>query len=572
VNKRIVVAALGVLIAVSAYAQTTDFFKLVTTGTPQDVQAAIENGENVNAPNAAGYLPLGIAAQFNPDSEVIDVLLKAGADINGKDRDGGTALMSANELNHNPEVIGALLRAGADVNAQDKKGYSALMTAAMLNPDAIPLLLKAGADTTAKNGYGETALDLAWKNEKLKGTGVYQHLLAASHLAASKTGQTTDFFELAREGTAQQLRESIANGANVNAKDSEGFTLLMFAAGYNSNADVVGVLLRVGANVNAQDVIGRTPLMFAAENNPDVGVISTLIEAGADINARAMGMLDYTALMFAAANNRNPVVATLLRAGADIKARDSIGGTALMKAASSNHEVEVIATLLEAGSDLRVSTEYGVTAFLAAAANNTNPGIVTALLNAGADIESPNKDGTTALMAAAGSNQNPDVISTLLKAGADPKAIDRKGKKAFDYAQNNEELKGTDAYQELQDASQVASSTAVGMLLPSSFTGMFTDPDYMDPTGEDQNGWAFFAWAGADMNTGRSFTFTKTVRSLNPEWAIGIVTDDPDEALFFAKVDQETIRIMIRDKPAGSKDFWGTGSTGKVYTLKRKAG
>ena len=74
------------------------------------------------------------------------------------------------------------------------------------------------------------------------------------------------------------------------------------------------------------------------------------------------------------------------------------------------------------------------------------------------------------------------------------------------------------------------------------------------------------------MNNGRSFTFTKTVRSLNPEWAIGIVTDDPDEALFFAKIDQETIRVMIRDKPAGSNNFWGTGSTSKVYTLKRKAG
>ena len=272
-------------------------------------------------------------------------------------------------------------------------------------------------------------------------------------------------------------------------------------------------------------------------------------------------MLNYTALMYAAANNRNPVVATLLKVGADVKARDSFGGTALMKAASSNHEIEVVTTLLDAGSDLGASTEYGVTAFLAASANNTNPGIVTALLKAGANVESPNKDGTTALMAAAGSNQNPEVISTLLKAGADPKAVDREGKTAFNYAQKNEQLKGTDAYQELQDASQVASSTAVpGMVLPGSFTGTFTDPDYADNAGGEQSGWMIFPWAAADMNTGRSFTFTKTVRSLNPEWTIGVVTDDPDEALFFAKIDQETIRVVIRDKSAGQRDFWGTVS------------
>ena len=244
-----------------------------------------------------------------------------------------------------------------------------------------------------------------------------------------------------------------------------------------------------------------------------------------------------------------------------------------MKAASSNHEVKVITTLLQAGSDLESSSEYGVTAFLAAAANNTNPEIIKTLLKAGAGIESPNKDGTTALMAAAESNQNPEVISTLLNVGADPKARDKEGKTALEYAQKNEKLKGTDAYQELQNASRVAGATAtLGMVLPGSFTGMFTDPDYADPAGGDQNGWIFYAWAAADMNNGRSFTFTKTVRSLNPEWAIGIVTDDPDEALFFAKIDQETIRVMIRDKPAGSNNFWGTGSTSKVYTLKRKAG
>ena len=222
-KKRALVAlGLAILLAASVYPQSIDFTRLLMFGTPQDVQAAIRNGAKVNAFDAAGYLPLGIAAQFNRDTEVIAVLLKAGAAVNGRDKDGGTALMSALELNRNPDVIVALLGAGADVNARAKDGQSALMTAAMLNPGTIPLLLRAGADTTAKNGYGETALDLAWKNEKLKGTDVYQQLQEASHLAASRTGRMTDFFELSREGTAQQVRASLASGVNVNAKDSGG--------------------------------------------------------------------------------------------------------------------------------------------------------------------------------------------------------------------------------------------------------------------------------------------------------------------------------------------------------------
>lgn len=55
-------------------------------------------------------------------------------------------------------------------------------------------------------------------------------------------------------------------------------------------------------------------------------------------------------------------------------------------------------------------------------------------------------------MVAAGWNQKPEVITTLLKAGADGKAKDSWGRTAFDHAQNNKKLKGTDAYWKLNDA------------------------------------------------------------------------------------------------------------------------
>ncbi|MGA2381590.1 MAG: hypothetical protein ABSG85_20005 [Spirochaetia bacterium] len=51
-------------------------------------------------------------------------------------------------------------------------------------------------------------------------------------------------------------------------------------------------------------------------------------------------------------------------------------------------------------------------------------------------------------------NQKPEVITTLLKAGADAKAKDDDGKTAFDYAQSNDRLKGTDAFRRLQEASR----------------------------------------------------------------------------------------------------------------------
>jgi len=61
VKKRIGVAlVLAILLAVSTYAQT-DFFDIVKTGTPQSVQAVIDNGADVNA--RATVDPFGIGGQ-----------------------------------------------------------------------------------------------------------------------------------------------------------------------------------------------------------------------------------------------------------------------------------------------------------------------------------------------------------------------------------------------------------------------------------------------------------------------------------------------------------------------------
>ena len=80
--------------------------------------------------------------------------------------------------------------------------------------------------------------------------------------------------------------------------------------------------------------------------------------------------------------------------------------------------------------------------------------MISTLLKAGADTNARIKDGMTALMEAAMYNQNPEVITTLLAAGADTKAKDNARKTAFNYAQTRAKLKGTDAYRQLQEASQ----------------------------------------------------------------------------------------------------------------------
>jgi ankyrin repeat protein len=205
--------ALALTGCLSTKTPTTDFFELVITGTPQDVQAAITNGADVNARDKDGKTPLISAAQTNKNPEVITTLLKADADIEARDllytgtalmwaannnrnpevittllkagadievrsQGGGTALMWAAGYNRNPEVITTLLKAGADINAKDNSGGTALMAAAERNPnpEVITALLKAGADAKAKNKVGQTAFEKAKYNEDLKGTDALKQL------------------------------------------------------------------------------------------------------------------------------------------------------------------------------------------------------------------------------------------------------------------------------------------------------------------------------------------------------------------------------------------------------------
>ncbi len=67
------------------------------------------------------------------------------------------------------------------------------------------------------------------------------------------------------------------------------------------------------------------------------------------------------------------------------------------------------------------------------------------------DVNARNKNGFTPLHLAAGLG-TPDNIAALLDAGASGSVKTENGRTAFDLAEYNDEVNGTDAYQALKDA------------------------------------------------------------------------------------------------------------------------
>lgn len=74
-------------------------------------------------------------------------------------------------------------------------------------------------------------------------------------------------------------------GADVNARDGSGLTILMLAAAF-PRPGVVQLLVNGGADVNAIAADGRTALLnaiWSAESTADV--VTILVDAGADVSA-----------------------------------------------------------------------------------------------------------------------------------------------------------------------------------------------------------------------------------------------------------------------------------------------
>ena len=89
--------------------------------------------------------------------------------------------------------------------------------------------------------------------------------------------------------SAAKIRQCLSAGANPNAKDEEGETILMKMVGrfaYEVSPEIVQLLISAGADPNARDNRGSTVLSNASLNVGDPEVIRILLEAGADPLAR----------------------------------------------------------------------------------------------------------------------------------------------------------------------------------------------------------------------------------------------------------------------------------------------
>ncbi len=190
------------------------------------------------------------------------------------------------------------------------------------------------------------------------------------------------------EKDTMKIDQLLQEGTDINTQHpTSGTTVLMIASSYYYYDDMVEYLIRKGADVNLKDKEGKTALLWASSNSLENAKI--LIANSAKVNEAANdGMTPFLQATLGVSSGKVPIeMCDLLRKnGANINAslqrKSALGWTALHYAVV-NGDIELVKYLIKYGANVNKATGEGSTPLYLAKVGG-NEVIIKILKNAGA--------------------------------------------------------------------------------------------------------------------------------------------------------------------------------------------
>ena len=230
--------------------------------------------------------------------------------------------------------------------------------------------------------------------------------------------------DAAEKGNIEAVKQHLADGADVNAKD-RGWTPLLKAA-WHGHKEIAELLIAEGADVNAKGWKGLTPLHDAASNKSHKETVELLLAKGADVNAKDVE--GFTPLDKAALWDHKEIADLLVKHGGKSGAADSI------HVAAAVGNIEAVKQHLDAGADVNAKMNNGSTSLHAA----TTKEVAELLIDNGADVNAKTRTGRTPLH----NGDTKGIVELLIAKGANVNALilsgSHQGKTPLDTADNKE--------------------------------------------------------------------------------------------------------------------------------------
>ncbi|UCH62364.1 MAG: ankyrin repeat domain-containing protein [Fidelibacterota bacterium] len=340
-----------IIIALATFTDATkNLLSMIKGDRPEEARAEL-------AQLSLEYSPdVFVKAAEKGDVHAVKLFLTAGMDPDVKDEEGNTALLYA-AMEGDIPIINALLKANANVNEESGWGETALDWAAARDDESM-------LRTFLENGAATEAINKALITAARRGHIEILRILLDNDATTEAINKA--FITAAKEGHLESLRILLDSGAEV---DKVGGEALLKAAISNTSgndrelSEIVDFLLKQGADVNAKDEDGWVPLHYAALRG-SAAVVRNLLDAGAEVNERCECLNDkrgWTPLLLALDNGYDEVAKTLLATGADVNAKQNRGRTALMYAVD-RFDKGLIQALLDAGARVDEKDSEGYTA------------------------------------------------------------------------------------------------------------------------------------------------------------------------------------------------------------------
>lgn len=264
----------------------------------------------------------------------------------------------------------------------------------------------------------EIALGSEADNEEISSSAraARKKLAELGHTPTEKTNEVYGelLLKFAKEGELNKVKLALQSGADVNTKDSEDITPILWAAA-KGHTEVVKLLLSTqGIEINTSDKDGMTPLYGAARAGYPNIVRLLLAVPGIDVNA--VDKHGASSLYWAAREGHADIVKQLLAVpGIKVNSLDEYNCSPLHWAAVGG-KTDVVKLLLAApGIDINTQDMEGWSSLHAAAVKGHTEIVKLLLAVPGININTKDKEGGSPLHAAAYVGQV-DVVKLLLAA------------------------------------------------------------------------------------------------------------------------------------------------------------
>ncbi len=282
------------------------------------ITALLDKGADPDLTNRSGNTAMHLLAVRKRDDQaprLLSMLAARGASLEIRNGKGQTPLIAAVERG-SPAAVKALIEAGADVTARRARGATLIGALLSCDPEKLAkleLLLDAGADPAARREhgplplaqalFGKAYLDCLDPARMILASGVDPNLRDRNGAAAVHS--LAVWHDRDPEAALELL---VRSGADIDLENQQGMTALLLAARYGTSLRTIQRFLAHGADPNARDGDGNT-LLHAAAMNAKPGHAERyrwLLEHGGD--PQAVNDAGQTPLERARATRNGPIV------------------------------------------------------------------------------------------------------------------------------------------------------------------------------------------------------------------------------------------------------------------------